>query len=76
MTISLKESGTISSPAETLKEAVPVEQLEAMSRNLTFADALRVGVQVTEQEYGWGSGDRACALSAVRIGGEATGWVK
>lgn len=72
----LADHGATPSPVEQIKEIVPVEQLEVMSRGLTFADALRVGVEVTEQEYGWGSGDRACALSAVRIGGEATGWIK
>lgn len=76
MTTSLKENGTTSSPVEKLKEVVPVEQLEAMSRGLNFADALRVGVEVTDQEYNWGRGNNACALSTVRIGGEATGWVK
>lgn len=64
------------SPVETLRETIPTEELEAMTRGLSFSDALRAGVKVTEQEYDWGSGDRACALSTVRIGGEATGWVK
>lgn len=63
-------------PVEQIKETVPTEQLEAMTRTLTFMDALRVGAQVTKQEYNWGSGRNACALSAARIGAEATGWIK
>lgn len=59
-----------------MRESISTDQLESMTRGLSFADALRAGVKVTEQDYDWGSGERACALSTVRLGGEATGWVK
>lgn len=61
---------------EKVRESIPTEQLEAMTRGLSFADALRAGVKTTDQEYNWGSGYKACALSTVRLGGEATGWIK
>jgi len=66
----------VENPIEQVKETVSNDELEAMTRSLTFMDALRVGAKVTDQEYNWGSGNRACALSAARIGAQATGWIQ
>lgn len=63
-------------PIDEVAKAVSNDELEAMTRSLTFMDALRVGSKVTKQEYNWGSGNQACALSAARIGAQATGWIK
>lgn len=35
--------------------------------NYTLADAIREGGLVSEQAYGWGEGDRACALHSAVI---------
>lgn len=63
-------------PVAEISKVASNDELEAMTRNLTFMDALRVGSKVTNQEYNWGSGNQACALSAARIGAQATGWIK
>lgn len=44
--------------------------------NYTLADAIREGSTVSRQEYDWGSGDSACALSAAAISAAARGYVK
>lgn len=41
--------------------------LHALTR-IRVGDLIRVGSTVTTQEYGWGSGDTACALAAAGIG--------
>jgi hypothetical protein len=41
----------------------------------TLADAMREGSTVTTQEYGWGSGGNACALSAARLAARARGYI-
>jgi hypothetical protein len=38
-------------------------ELEVLT-TYTVADAIREGCRVTEQEYGWGDGARACAFTA------------
>lgn len=42
----------------------------------TLADAIREGSTVSTQEYNWGHGDSACALSAGAISAAARGFVK
>lgn len=41
----------------------------------TLADAIREGSTVSEQEYGWGDGVRACALTSAVIAAKARGYV-
>lgn len=43
--------------------------------NYTLADAIREGSSVSKQEYGWGDGDTACALTAATISAKARGYV-
>lgn len=47
---------------------------EKVVTGYTLADAIREGSTVTTQEYNWGSGDRACALSAGSIAATARGY--
>lgn len=61
---------------KTVREAIPAEQLEAATRSLTLADAMRAGAAVTTQASGWGNDETACALSAARLGAQATGWIE
>lgn len=42
----------------------------------TLGDAIREGCTVTRQEYGWGIGDMACALSAARLAARARGYLR
>lgn len=60
---------------KTVREAIPAEQLEEATRSLTLADAMRAGAAATTQVGNWGSGGNACALSAARLGAQATGWI-
>jgi hypothetical protein len=68
-------------PIETLptSEADILAQLRAMEldavTSYTLADAMREGSTVTGQEYGWGSGANACALSAARLAARARGYI-
>lgn len=64
-----------STPIETIKETVPADELENMTRGLTLADAVRLGSQYTNKRENWGSGSDACFLSAAYIVGEATGYI-
>jgi hypothetical protein len=41
----------------------------------TLADAIREGSMVSKQEYGWGDGATACALTAAVIGAKSRGYV-
>lgn len=41
----------------------------------TLADAIREGSMVSTQEYGWGNGATACALTAAVIGAKSRGYV-
>lgn len=62
-------------PVETIRETVPVEELEVMTRSLNLSDAVRLGSQYTNKEEGWGSGDSACFLASAYIVGQATGYI-
>jgi len=60
---------------EGLKEMLAgIEEKVVM--NYTLADAIREGSKTSQQEYNWGSGDRACALSAAAIAASARGYIK
>lgn len=39
----------------------------------SLSDLMRAGSTHTEQEFNWGAGDSACALSAAALGGKALG---
>jgi len=41
----------------------------------TLADAIREGSKVSTQEYGWGDGETACALTSAVIAAKARGYV-
>lgn len=43
--------------------------------NFTIADAIREGSLITDQEYGWGLGDTACALHAAVISAKSRGFI-
>lgn len=62
-------------PVETIRETIPAEELEVMTRGLTLADAVRLGSQYTKKEEGWGAGDSACFLSSARIAAQAAGYL-
>jgi hypothetical protein len=47
---------------------------EKVVTGYTLADAIREGSSVTTQEYGWGHGENACALSAGCIAAKARGY--
>lgn len=68
---------TETAPVKRLTETITVEQLEAATRTLTLADAMRLGADETTQEVGgWGSGDRACALTTAAMGAAAAQYIK
>lgn len=45
-----------------------------VTTSYTLADAIREGASVTTQEYGWGNGDSACALTAAVVAAKARGY--
>lgn len=42
----------------------------------SLSDLMRAGSARTDQEYGWGQDDSACALSAAALGATALGVVR
>lgn len=46
-----------------------------VATSYTLADAIREGSLVTTQEYGWGNGDTACAMSAACMAAKARGYM-
>ena len=48
--------------------------MKVATQGYTLADAIREGSTVTKQEYGWGNGDTACAMSAAVIAATARGY--
>lgn len=63
----------IDEKVEELSKVLGTIELEVTTR-YTIADAIREGSKVTTQEYGWGSGDTACALSAAHLAARARGF--
>lgn len=63
----------------TVTEDDILGQLRAMELQVmtsyTLSDAMREGSTVTAQEFGWGSGATACALSAARLAARARGYI-
>lgn len=56
---------------ETLREEFAGIEEKVMTTSL--ADLIRSGSEHTTQEYGWGAGENACALSAAAYAGVALG---
>jgi hypothetical protein len=54
-------------------EATEVKELKRL--NFRLSDAIREGASVSEQAYGWGSGEKACALHAAVISAQARGFM-
>jgi hypothetical protein len=44
---------------------------ERVTQRVHLADLIRDGAKHTTQEFGWGKGDRACALSAAGLAAKA-----
>ena len=62
---------------EKIQQDVPsVEELQDATRTLKLSDAMRLGSQFTEQAYGWGTGEQACALHAAALGAVAAHYLK
>jgi hypothetical protein len=55
---------------ESLTQSPTVAELEAATR-VSLPDLIRFGSEQTIQEFGWGQGEKACALSAAALGLEA-----
>jgi len=47
--------------------------IELTTMEYSLADAIREGATVSTQEYGWGNGETACALTAAVIAARARG---
>lgn len=54
-------------------EATEVKELERL--NYRLSDAIREGSTVSEQAYGWGNGETACALTAAVLAAKARGYM-
>jgi hypothetical protein len=46
-----------------------------VTTNFTLADAIREGSTVTTQEYSWGDGATACALTAAVVSAKSRGYM-
>lgn len=54
------------------------EQAENVEKigTYTLPDAIRRGSRFTDQAYGWGTGETACALHAAALDAKALGYIK
>lgn len=59
---------------EQTKSTLAEIDMKVQTQGFTLADAIREGSTVTTQEYDWGNGDTACALSAAVIAATARGY--
>lgn len=50
-------------------------ELGVLTEGYTLADAIREGARVSEQAYGWGDVDSACALTAAFVAAKSRGYV-
>lgn len=55
------------------KIAADMSGIEEKVMTTSLADLVRAGSAHTTQEFNWGDGDRACALSAAALGAVALG---
>lgn len=67
-------TATVSPAEQSVLDTLRATELEALT-SYTLADAIRDGSGVTSQEYGWGAGENACALSAARLSARARGYI-
>lgn len=65
----------INEKAKELADSIDMIGLEVLT-GYTLADAIREGSSVSTQEYGWGNGITACALTSAVIGAKARGYVE
>ncbi len=68
-------NSVVEQKVEQIRSNISTDELEAMSRPFTLADAIREGSTVSTQEYGWGNGENACALSAAVMSAKARGYM-
>jgi hypothetical protein len=53
----------------TTTHVVPAEKKNTgVAQVIHLGDCILLGSESTTQEYNWGSGDKACALSAAALG--------
>lgn len=64
----------IDDKAEELKQVLGEIEMDVLT-SYTLADAIREGCLVSEQEYGWGTGETACALSSAVIAARSRGYL-
>lgn len=64
----------IDEKVEELKATLGEIEMKVMTE-YTLADAIREGSSVTTQEYGWGNGETACALTAAVISAKSRGYL-
>jgi hypothetical protein len=64
----------IDEKSEELKSMLGEIEMDVLT-NYTLADAIREGCKVSTQEYGWGDGETACALTAAVIACKARGYL-
>jgi hypothetical protein len=57
---------------DEIRESLDIEGIGSY----TLSDAMRRAAEHTEQEYGWGSGRKACAWHAAALDAVATGYVR
>lgn len=65
----------IDEKADELRKTLGEIELD-VTTSYTLADAIREGASVSTQEYGWGNGESACALTAAVIASKARGYIK
>jgi hypothetical protein len=65
----------INEVAEELKRSLGQIEMNVLTQ-YTLADAIREGSTVSTQEYGWGDGLMACALTSAVIAAKARGYVE
>lgn len=67
-----QKSSVVDETARRIREELGVIEMDVLT-NTTLADAVRGGSECSEQEYGWGNGDRMCAWSAAGAWARAQG---
>lgn len=75
MDLKVDAARVTATPVETIRETIPAEELEVMTRGLNLADAVRLGSQFTVKEQGWGSGGSACFLASAFVAAKASGYI-
>ena len=61
---------------DELKGIIDATEVKELNRlNFRLSDAIREGASVTNQAYGWGEGESACALHGAVISARARGYI-